>query len=634
MDSYYDHEYPPADWSVDELAQTLAETEPEFPLPTYEDRSRWEQIASTPPTADIVEDVVETAREKRGERYPRRGATAYLMAHREGEGSGGNSHERRDLLGQRVVAECVEGEGEYLDDIYDAVWTICERTSWVGPFHLRQHPPSDAEGLPALPADEDRHIDLHVAEISRTLGELDYILGDELHDTVRERIRREADRKAFTPYLSRDDFWWNDPPVNNWSATCNAGVAIAALHLADDPRRQAEVVMKAVRSLESFLEAFDDDGATAEGVSYWGAGFSSYTSLAAHLEARTDGEYSLFSPPIVDDIARFPINVQLSPTVYPSFSDMGGESSTLVPHTCCWLGTRLDIPGLGAMGRRDVERDQSCRVYELVRNLAWPHEVPTDWDLPVPPLRKFFDGTDWWVSRTRDRELAVATKGGHNAESHNHNDLGAFVVHLDGESPLRDLGSQGYTHGYFSDERYEFLAARSLGHSVPYVNGYEQGSVGELHGKPEYSATVVDRNESDDRDDITYELADAYPDEAGLASLRRTFELDRSDRRVVVTDRARLAADAPGEEITSVLVSYFPMSASGDVITIEGETTTTTVAVDGAETVEVERLPEAIRDRDVWRARIGLDADGPDAVASTEPADDLAARLVIEPRLD
>jgi hypothetical protein len=83
-----------------------------------------------------------------------------------------------------------------------------------------------------------------------------------------------------------------------------------------------------------------------------------------------------------------------------------------------------------------------------------------------------------------------------------------------------------------------------------------------------------------------------------------------------------------------MLVSYFPMSASGDVITIEGETTTTTVTVDGAETVEVERLPEAIRDRDVWRARIGLGADGPDAVASTEPADDLAARLVIEPRLD
>jgi hypothetical protein len=634
MDSYYDHEYPPADWSVDELAETLAEADREFPLPTFEDRSRWETIASTEPTADIVADVVETAREKRGERYPRHGATAYLKAHREGEGSGGYSHERRSLLGQRVVAECVEADGEYLDDIYDAVWTICERTSWVGPFHLHQHPPSNADGLPGLPDDENRHIDLHVANISQSLGELDYILGDELHDAVRDRIRHEADRKAFTPYLGRDDFWWNDPPVNNWSPACNAGVAIAALHLEDDPRRQAEVVMKAVRSLEHYLEAFDDDGATAEGVSYWGGGFSSYTALAAHLEARTDGEFSLFSPPIVEEIARFPINVQLSPTKYPSFSDMGGETSTLVPHACCWLGKRLDIPGLGAMGRRDVERDESRKLHELVRNLAWPHEVPADWELPEPPLRKFFDGTDWWVSRTHDRKLAVATKGGHNAESHNHNDLGSFVVHLDGESPLRDLGSQGYTHGYFGDERYEFLAARSLGHSVPYVNGHEQASVGELHGDPEYSATVLDRTEADDRDDITYELADAYPDEAGLASLRRTFELVRPDRQVVVTDRAQFAADAPGEEFVSMLVSYFPMNASGDVLIINGETTTTTVDVEGAETVDVERLPEAIRDRDVWRARITLGADGPDLVRPATETDDLAAQLTIEPRLD
>ena len=36
--------------------------------------------------------------------------------------------------------------------------------------------------------------------------------------------------------------------------------------------------------------------------------------------------------------------------------------------------------------------------------------------------------------------LGVALKGGHNAEHHNHNDVGSYVVALAGTTPLLDPG--------------------------------------------------------------------------------------------------------------------------------------------------------------------------------------------------
>lgn len=87
----------------------------------------------------------------------------------------------------------------------------------------------------------------------------------------------------------------------------------------------------------------------------------------------------------------------------------------------------------------------------------------------------------------------IATKGEHNAEPHNNNDCGSFVVHCRGESFVADLGRNAYDGDYFGERRYEYLATRSLGHFVPHVNGCEQAA------GPEHAASVVDRTESASR---------------------------------------------------------------------------------------------------------------------------------------
>ena len=67
--------------------------------------------------------------------------------------------------------------------------------------------------------------------------------------------------------------------------------------------------------------------------------------------------------------------------------------------------------------------------------------------------------------------VVLAAKAGHNAENHNQNDVGSFVLHVDGESLIREPGRGLYSRDYFSPRRYENVFANSFGHSVPRVGG-------------------------------------------------------------------------------------------------------------------------------------------------------------------
>lgn len=96
-----------------------------------------------------------------------------------------------------------------------------------------------------------------------------------------------------------------------------------------------------------------------------------------------------------------------------------------------------------------------------------------------------------------------AAKGGHNGESHNHNDIGHFMCVYEGEMLLADLGAGEYTKDYFGAGRYGILCNRSMGHSVPIINGLEQEK-----GR-DYQAGNFSWN--DESKELTISFAKAYP---------------------------------------------------------------------------------------------------------------------------
>ena len=122
--------------------------------------------------------------------------------------------------------------------------------------------------------------------------------------------------------------------------------------------------------------------------------------------------------------------------------------------------------------------------------------------------------------------MYVATKGGSNAEMHNHNDVGCLVVYYDGKPIIVDPSHGSYNHGFFGPTRYDRWFMKSSYHSIPTVDGIE-----ELPGK-EYCS----RNESCDVENqtVTMDLALAFPKTAGIESMVRTVSL--SGGTVTVTD--------------------------------------------------------------------------------------------------
>jgi hypothetical protein len=116
----------------------------------------------------------------------------------------------------------------------------------------------------------------------------------------------------------------------------------------------------------------------------------------------------------------------------------------------------------------------------------------------------------------------VAAKGGHNAESHNHNDIGNFVIYIDGKPVLVDAGVETYTAKTFSEQRYEIWTMQSAYHSLlPTIEGVQQ-----LPGA-EYKATHVRYTADDAAATLILDMAAAYPPTAHIDRWQRTVTLQR-----------------------------------------------------------------------------------------------------------
>ena len=616
--SPFDHRYPPGEWDSQTFAETLATTPETYPIPRYADDTFWADASADPLLSQLITGVCSAAASIANEPVVSLPASDFLGYSRTGSRDQYRAKIRGRHLGTLVVAECLERSGQYLDPALDYIWAMCEQSTWTRPPHLRGT--EYLEGLPRPVPAEEHTISLQTAMNAKLLAEARYILGEKLHPAARERIVAEIDERVLTPFLARDDLPWQNPPTANHNAVCNASVMVAALHTESDPERQAQIVTKAARNMRHYLNDFDEDGCPDEGVSYWKFGFGLYTQGAMHLKTRTDGEYSLFSPPIIGEIATFPTKVELSPNRFPPFSD-ANEQEDITPYLLCILGQQFDEPVMHARGREALaDRSEPGYFASLIRNLAWRGE-PIEINSPTPPIRAYFAGRQWWIARadpSDPRGTVVAAKGGHNGEAHNHNDCGSFVYHVRGETPLTDPGRGPYVDGYFGNERYSFLATRSLGHSVPYVNGCEQGN------GSEYAASVIDREATDDLDAITFDLSACYPGDAKLEQLERTITVNRGgeNERLVVRDQAAFHSSESAPQFTSMLISFFPMEADGTQVRITGDEGDTTVSVSNgpAVSLSIEQITDGVKDADIWRACYTVEDTPVDLTLAIQPA--------------
>lgn len=575
-----------------DLAQpgaTLRSTRGSFPFPTYAERSRWAPHTHTP----LGREIQARAEAALAEPTPPIAASAFLAFERTGERDPYEApHERRRTrLILFTLAECLQGQGRFLDAALDELWAICEESSWVIPAHAADYP----HGLPDpdLPL-----IDLFSAITAATVAEVDYLLGDALHPAARARVRHEVERRSTAAFLARDDYPWlghGPKKINNWMPVCAGGTAIAALYLEQNPDRLAAVLAKALEGIERYLATFGEDGGTAEGVGYWEKGLFFVAALGELLAARTAGRVDLLAHPRLPQIARFPARAVLSPGVYVPFSDTGLDRKPQLA-LLHFLARRYNLPELAALGSYDsATRTLTNRgPAEKLRDLFWHPPEPQGQEGDRLPAADLLADIQWFFARANPGDpagLVLAAKGGHNAEPHNQNDVGSFVVHWRGESLLADLGAMRYTRDTFRGAtRYGMLANRSLGHSVPLVNGQEQaaGPGGAAWCRWEAEPTC---------DTLALDLAPAYPPAAGLVALERRLTLERHEPNGAIRLRDRAVfRDGPGT-FASVLISLARARVvePGQLI-LEGERGRLLVAFDAE---QIETRIETLRDVDL-----------------------------------
>jgi hypothetical protein len=152
---------------------------------------------------------------------------------------------------------------------------------------------------------------------------------------------------------------------------------------------------------------------------------------------------------------------------------------------------------------------------------------------------------------TKRGELLCALSGGANDERHNHNDLGHFIVALDGKIVVPDLGAPHYKTDFFGPKRYTYMTASSRGHNVPLVGETEQRPGKEAAGQ------VLAWQPDAEIPRLVLDLTSAYPPEAGLLNWTRTLECWPATKdappKMVLIDVCRLKE--PRAKVTHVIWS-------------------------------------------------------------------------------
>lgn len=539
------------------------------PYPTAAERPAWEALPDP-----VRKAHVEQGEKALGYAWPALSATLLLDYARNGDRTRHKAayNERRERLAQLALAECMEGKGRFVDQIANGLWAICEESSWVIPAHLDKLQKAGKD----LPDVAEPTVDLFGAETGSLVAWVTYLHGpalDGVSPLIRRRVRRELDQRILTPNLQRDDFWWMKAAMNWNPWICSNWLTVALLAEEDEPRRQAAVA-KVTRTLDNFLNSYPADGGCDEGPGYWSHAPGSLFDCLELLRSATAGGVSVYNQPLIHDMARFIYRAHIADDRFVNFADAAPKqypNGDLMYR----FGKRIGdepLAQFGAMAARSGQPGQRAvggsmgHVLPALFNLKALAETtktaaPLLRDVWLPDIQVMTARSD--AGSTAG--LYLAAQGGHNAENHNHNDVGNFIVYADGHPALIDVGAEAYNAKTFGPQRYDIWAMQSAYHNCPTINGVMQKA-----GR-EFSASAVAYQADDQAAALTLDLAKAYPAEAGVQSWKRTLRLNRH-QAVDITDAFRLAKPS-ADVMLSLMTPYEVAVTEPGVLTLTGRDT-------------------------------------------------------------
>lgn len=480
-----------------------------------------------------------------------------------------------------ALAEVIEDNGAYVQALEERLWLWCDLYTWDIPASV----PLSPEEIEKAKVEADEVVALFGSETGFYMAEILSVVGHKLHPLLVHRLKKQVFSRIIDSYRSRT-FWWEEVAMN-WASVCAGAVGCAALYLIEDADELSVVVSRILATMETYLSGFDRDGITAEGLGYWTYGFSFYVYFAELLKERTNGRLDLLNAkPILRTIAEMPLYTQLPDSTMINFSDAPGYVWHGEYGLLCRLSERFGITEYKLPAESSLYYDHTNKWAHLSRSLFWGLDTGTvTADSYTPRTGCFyFPESQWLIDRRgggSEPFRALAVKGGHNGEPHNHNDLGHFILHFDGDNLFCDLGAPDYVKAFFSDRRYTFLHASSEGHSVPIVGGHAQAA-----GAGHY-ARVVEFAEGEDNIRYALDLTAAYDAaELGLERYIRHFRWHTDRSELEIEDSFAFAATS--NTIEEVFMTPYPVQVIRDgLLRIQGKRSHAELRFDPAAAVRV-----------------------------------------------
>ena len=409
--------------------------------------------------------------------------------------------ERRFDLIDLVICECLEGEGNYLDDIACALTKICNELSWCLPAH------NPSINAPDLGADSPA-IDLFAADTAATISCVLYLVGEELsktHPISAEAAERELSLRVKKPYLERDFDWTlksGKMTPCNWSSWISANILLSFALTEDDESTLYKCVSSSSETVKKLYDYLPDDGECDEGVGYWNVSPLAIYNFVEIMRAVTGANQPL--PEKLKRFAAYPHSMHISDGRYFNFGD-------------CKLTPALDYPS----AYRFALEAGNCAAAECYRTLInrgayfyCGNSTEMTAYRAVSALFTRYDGGEGAAVKHENAyyeagklltvhagKYSAAVKGGVGG-GHSHIDAGNYIVYKENRPVAIDVGNARYTRESFSAARGSLWYVSPDYHNLPAVNGIEQHG----HGGCEVLAHEVGH----DGGLLVLDMTDAY----------------------------------------------------------------------------------------------------------------------------
>ncbi|VTQ06391.1 heparinase II/III domain-containing protein [Sphingobacterium daejeonense] len=551
-------------FSQSDLNSSLLKNAEWVPYPSYSDREGWKKL-----TEPVYSNIIEKGEQALTYQWQVVKATDYLAYERDGSRviMEKPMNENATALSNLFFAELAEGKGRFLDQIINGVWYFTEMSTWSLSAHVPAYQPSKR----TLAQAGVHVVDLMAGDMGSLLSWIHYFLKedmDKVNPEISSRLKSNIYSRIVEPYMNRNDMWWQalelkeNKMVNNWNPWCNFNVLTCLLLIEDNENLKVEGIYKTMRSVDKFINYVKIDGACEEGPSYWGHAAGKLYDYLELLSLSTGNKVNLFDQKVIKDMGEYISQSYIGGDSWVvNFADAsakGGGDPLLIYRYGESVGS-LEMKQFAKylLENRPNKISITRDAFRSLENLRTVESIQNETaKLPNNP-NKWYPETEFLYIRNKD--IFFAAKGGFNNESHNHNDIGTFILYKDKQPMFIDAGVGTYNKKTFSKERYDIWTMQSDYHNLPQINGYEQP----------FGAKYKSKNASFDgkTNEFKLDIAGAYPEEANINSWVRKYKINNNE--LIITDEFDIS-NPKKENIIHFLLASEPKIEDGIVILNNG----------------------------------------------------------------